>query len=159
MRGECTVVDCQPGLLVGARLKRPRRDRGMVSRYRERATHLVEVAAFAEATLRRHLVRHGPWFRHPEVDVASSLAGDLAQRGGEKVVSYVLLLRAEVGVDDDLDSPCAMAAAHLGIADEGAATSHPCHETGETRTPAVNEVEPLVLSKGPVLVGPCSGVQ
>ena len=57
-----------------------------------------------------------------------------------------------VGVDDELEGPGLRAACHLGVADGMVVPRFPGDQAREPLAPALHQVQPLVLTQGPVAV-------
>ena len=85
--------------------------------------------------------------------MATAEASDLPEGGIEQVEAHVVSGPAVIGPDDHLESPGVVAPAELGVADEPAFGTLPGHEPGEARPSPVHQVQPLVLTQGPVSVG------
>ena len=85
--------------------------------------------------------------------MASTLSTDLAQGGGEQAHTDFVVGLAVVGPDHHLDAPRVVAAAQLGVADQGAVGRFSSNEPGEAGATPVDEVEPFVLTERVVPVG------
>jgi hypothetical protein len=59
---------------------------------------------------------------------------------------------AVVRVDDELEGPGLGPARYLGVADRVVVAGFPGDQAGETLAPALHQVQPLVLTQGPVVV-------
>jgi hypothetical protein len=93
------------------------------------------------------------------MDVTSTLTGDLLDRSLKQIVPHVVGFGSSVRVHHYLYAPGAVTTAHLCVADERTSAALAGHETGESRAPPVDEVEPLVLSERTVLIGAGRGVE
>ena len=153
VRCEGPVVDREPRSLVLPGLERPGDDRGMVSSsgrerriwYRSRPRPSPQRRAIASVS--------ASGFGYPQMDVTPTLPATSAMAASRRSPDDLPRRGAVVGSDDDLDAPCAVAPAHLGVAHSGPLGAFAGDEAGETRPPSVDQVEPLVLAERPVAVG------
>jgi hypothetical protein len=103
-----------------------------------------------------HLVVVGAGLGDPQVEVAAARLGHLAQSGVEQVGAHGAGEVPVMGVDHDLHRPgvvTTLAPAHLGVAHRVGMARLPGDEPGEAGATPLDQVEPLVLAEGPVVVG------
>jgi hypothetical protein len=86
------------------------------------------------------------------MDVTPTCGCDLAERRLEKIVPHMVGLGASIRANHYLDTPDAVTAAQLCVADEGPSAALTGHEPCESGAPAVHEVQPLVFAQRTVLV-------
>jgi hypothetical protein len=62
-------------------------------------------------------------------------------------------------VHDEVDQPRVVAARHLAVRNHVVVPRFPCHESGETRTPTLAQVDPQVIRKWALSIGSLHGLE